>query len=158
MQTEEIVFAVITSILSLSALIVSIIAIVKSNSSASGMMELEVRNGINEQRRDISEIDLKLSPLLDKRNCGESTSFDDSQIEALHRQFNEATERLLNAYEEGCSKYIDRKIDIIRFKKLYQVEIRNLLESPDLKQFFDPHTSRFKAIIKVYTEWENQEK
>jgi len=61
-------------------------------------------------------------------------------------------------YEDGCAKYLDEKIDKDRFKKTYQVEIRNLLEANDLKAYFDPHSSRYKAIIKVYSAWENLEK
>lgn len=39
-------------------------------------------------------------------------------------------------------------------KKNYKYEIRNLLESKDLKEYFDPLTSKYKPILVVYAEWE----
>lgn len=64
-----------------------------------------------------------------------------------------AKEGLLNAYENGCFKYIDNKIDKERFKKIYLIEIRNIVEDKSFKDKFDSNTSRYKAILKVYKEW-----
>ena len=64
----------------------------------------------------------------------------------------------INAYEEACAKYLDKKVDRKRFQKMYRVEVPQLVEKPELKDYFDAITSRYKAILKVYEMWENAEK
>jgi hypothetical protein len=95
-----------------------------------------------------------LAPLLCKKD---KTIEEQEQLKIYERMFNEAVESNLNAYESACSKYIDGKTDKERFIKLYKVEIRQLVEEPELKQYFDALTTRYKAITTVYNEWENLE-
>lgn len=68
-----------------------------------------------------------------------------------------AIEQLLNSYEEACAKYIDGKIDKIRFKKTYMDEIKNIVEANDFKEYFK-FGSKYAAIKKVYNEWFDLEK
>ena len=67
-------------------------------------------------------------------------------------------EDYLNAYDEACAKYIDNKIDKQRFKKMYFEEIKNLVEDKNGKEKIDTDTTRFRAIRKVYKEWNDLEK
>jgi len=125
---------------------------------ANGNIELEIRNMISESRRYLSEVSTSYSPILDKFNSGKLPPDEISHKEALERQYSDSKQDYINSYEEACAKYIDAKIDKKRFKKSYQVEIRNIVESPDLKNIFDSHSSRYRAIKIVYDEWENLEK
>jgi len=73
--------------------------------------------------------------------------------------FFEALEDYINKYERACMLFLDEKIDPERFKREYRTEIRRLVEEGDYKErYFPAHSSKFKAILKVYEEWENQEK
>ena len=66
---------------------------------------------------------------------------------------------LLNQYERACMLYLDNKLDKDRFKIEYSFEIRNIIEKGEYKdKYFPAHTSKYKAILKVYDEWENLEK
>lgn len=80
------------------------------------------------------------------------------QLEGFGHAFKAAVESNINAYEEACAKYIDNKYDRKRFKKIYQISLRQLVENPQHKPYFDGVTSRYKAILKVYSEWENPER
>jgi hypothetical protein len=86
------------------------------------------------------------------------TSEEEKQLEIYQRSFNAAVEGNINAYEEACAKYLDGKVDRKRFGKNYRVALRQLIETPELKGYFDAVTSRYKAILKVYDSWENLEK
>lgn len=66
-------------------------------------------------------------------------------------------EELLNTYEEACAKYIDKKVDNKRFKKLYYDEIKKVVESPELKKYYQ-FGSKYDATKKVYDKWCNLEK
>ena len=86
------------------------------------------------------------------------TSQEAAQLAALQQGFGAAVQNYLNAYEELCAKYLDSKVDTVRFRKSFAVEIRNLVERESLGPYFDANTSRYKAVLKVYHEWENLEK
>ena len=67
-------------------------------------------------------------------------------------------EDLFNAYDEACAKYIDKKVDRERFKKMYMHEIRQLVEEAPYKSFFNQKSCRFDAILKVYDEWNHSDR
>lgn len=73
--------------------------------------------------------------------------------------FFEALEDYINKYDKACMLFLDGKFDSERFKREYRVEIRRLVEDGDYKErYFPAHSSKFKAVLKVYENWENQEK
>ena len=81
----------------------------------------------------------------------------DDQNETLIASVNAALEYVLNVYDEACAKYIDKKVDRERFKKLYITEIRNLVENDSTKSYYVMPQSKFQATVKVYREWYNLE-
>jgi hypothetical protein len=122
-----------------------------------GMVELEINQSIENAKSKINEISIIMVPFISKENLGK-ISQEESETLALYRKnFNAATQTLINYYDSACSKYADGKVDKIRFKKTYKNEIRKLIENKDLKEYFDPLTSSYKPILNVYSEWENLE-
>lgn len=66
-----------------------------------------------------------------------------------------ALEKYLNAYEAGCARYNDNKIDQVRFAKTYIKDIRRICEekNPDFEALLHPpNTSDYKAMWSVYDE------
>ena len=125
---------------------------------SNGMIELEVRTAIREETARVNEVSMRMTPLIAKSKTKNLTDEQNHELEALTKNWKATIQGMLNVYEEACTKYLDNKIDKVRFKKTYQIEIRNLIEAKNLKSYFDSHSSRYKAIIKVYDEWENPEK
>ena len=76
---------------------------------------------------------------------------------AYELHFHSCVEDSWNAYENACAKYLDNKIDRERFRKSYKDEIKQLIEDSEKPTYTNPLTSKYKAIIKVYTEWEHLE-
>lgn len=123
-----------------------------------GMVELEMRQAIENAKSKVNEISVVMAPLVARESGEQGLSIEDAKtLEIYQKNFNASVQTLMNTYDDACSKYIDGKVDKIRFKKNYRYEIRNLLENKDLKEYFDPLTSRYKPILNVYTEWENME-
>ncbi|UAB70662.1 hypothetical protein INR79_01680 [Vibrio sp. SCSIO 43132] len=123
-----------------------------------GMVELEMRQAIENAKSKVSEISVLMAPLVAREENGQDFSAEDAKtLEIYRKNFDAAVQALMNTYDDACSKYIDGKVDKVRFKKNYRFEIRNLLENKELKGYFDSLTSRYKPIINVYTEWENME-
>lgn len=122
-----------------------------------GMVELEISQSIENAKSKINEISMVMVPLVSKENL-KTITFEDFQTLTLYRKnFNAATQTLINYYDSACSKYSDGKVDRVRFKKTYKNEIRKLVENKDLQEYFNPLTSSYKPILNVYSEWEHLE-
>ncbi len=134
-------------------LLISIISILRANNAhkiAQGQIELSIHQLINQTKKDVMEISLKIA---DK--CSDNS---DQMKTVLTQALNSAVEQNLNAYDEACAKYLDNKVDKERFKKNYHVEIRQLVENENYRDKFDSNTSPYKGILKVYREWNDLEK
>lgn len=148
MSPYEIVAIVFSSI----GLLISIISIVRANSAhkiAQGQIELNIHQLLNQTKKDVMDITIVIA---------EKCSNNDQDMKGVLTQaLNTANERNLNAYEEACAKYLDNKVDKERFRKNYHIEIRQLVEDTNNKDKFDATTSPYKAILKVYKEWNDLE-
>jgi len=108
-----------------------------------GQIELQIHQMISQTKKDLLEIALKIQA---------------GQAEVIKQAFETARELNLNAYDEACSKYLDKKVDCERFKRNYHVEIRQLVEDANNRGKFDAVTSKYKCILAAYNEWNNLER
>ena len=122
-----------------------------------GMVELEISQSIEGAKSGINEISIVMVPYVAKEEDKSLTKEEAAVLELYRKNFNAATQTLVNYYDSACSKYIDGKVDKVRFKKTYKNEIRKLLENKALEEYFNPLTSSYKPILNVYQEWENLE-
>lgn len=158
MTTYEIVTTGLASI----AVGVSLLSLWKSTQASSdtfklsqGMNELELKNMITGTKQRVADITIQMLPLVSKSS---RTPEEDKQLEGYKHVLNSAIEDNVNAYEEACAKYLDGKIDKVRFRKTYVIEIRQLVHDNNHRHLFDPLRSRYQAVLKVFDEWENLER
>lgn len=119
-----------------------------------GQTEILLSERISQTKNQVIQITLQMAPFISKQ---ELTEEEKRTLAIYKKSFNAYVEDNLNAYDEACSKYIDNKVDRKRFEKNYRISIRQLVENPDFKSYFDPLSSRYKRILKVYREWEDTE-
>jgi len=152
-QKLSIIFSVFALFISIIGLIISCIANHKSNKTQMGSLESQLRSAISSARKSFSEFSLIIAQKKEKDTI-------EGEKEIYKKILKERHEDSLNAYEEACAKYIDGKIDKVRFKKSYCGEIRNLVQNKTNgeEKYFDSTTSPYKAILKVYKEWNDLEK
>ena len=107
-----------------------------------GAFETQIRSLISDATKELTHysVELQRSP--------------DNTI--LQQAYYTAEEQYRNAYEEACGKYIDNKIDKIRFEKLYKQEIYKLVNDENQKQFYATNQSTYASTISVYKEWFSQ--
>ena len=110
--------------------------------TAQGAFETQIRSLISDAAKELTHysVELQKSP--------------DNTI--LQQAYFTAEEQYRNAYEEACGKYIDNKIDKIRFEKLYKQEIYKLVNDENQKQFYATNQSTYASTISVYKEWFSQ--
>lgn len=133
----------IAIIISIVAFGFSLFSFFKSNSLTKGQVEMQIRDMISSAKWRYADLGIQLS--------------NDNQNQMLIASTKAALEDVLNAYDEACAKYIDKKVDTERFKKLYVTEIRNLVEDNNTKSYYVMPQSKFQATVKVYREWNNLE-
>lgn len=130
----------------------------QSHLNSQGMIELAIADKIDITEGRISNLSITMAPLFAKSECSE-LSKEEEVILGIYRTTLIATEQsMLNSYDIACSKYIDGKVDKIRFKKDFQGRIRNLMSDKSLSDYFNNHTSTYQPIIKVYHEWDDTER
>jgi hypothetical protein len=132
--------------LSIIAIIISIISIVKSSKLTSANIELYINERITNTKERVGEISIQMAGLTSQKK---RTNEEEKQFLIYKRVFQTTIEANLNAYEEACSKYIDNKIDKKRFQQNYRLEIPQLVENEEYKQYFGGESSRYSAILQV---------
>lgn len=139
------------------SLCLSIWALVRAGKASSASIEISLLDSITSADEKIGECSAAMDDLLAK---GVENLNDEEKtlLELKTKRYNTAKENYLNAIEEACAKYLDNKIDKKRFKKAYSSSVRKVVENQNFKKYFDPVTSKYKAILKVYDKWFNLEK
>lgn len=113
-------------------------------------IEFTISNSITNAKNRVEDISV------DIEEC-KAANASNEVLQRKEQRFKSTIESLLNTYEEACGKYNDKKIDIKRFKKTYNREIRQLVENKDFEKYFNSVTSPYQAILKVYNEWNHIE-
>lgn len=158
-----------SDVLSFLSLFVSIVAIFfakkasnQSNKIAEenlklqhGMVEMEISRFIEDAKSKINEISVVMTPFCAKEKSGNISKEESLILDSYRKNIDAATQTLINCYDSACSRYIDGKLDKVRFKKTYKIEIIQLVKEKDLEKYFHPLTSSYKPILEVYSEWEN---
>lgn len=139
MTTNEKI-TIIISVLSLFFSLLSLTVSIKVKNIYYGQTELSIRNTITSAKNIVA-----------------NTIQDTVQNPYRKQLVNYAIAEFINSYEEACSKYIDKKVDRKRFKKMYFHEIKNIVENNTFKSYFQ-FGSKYNSIKKVYNEWFNLEK
>lgn len=165
-MTEYETVAVVVSIIAFLATVVNIILYVyltkqynnmvnEQNKISQGQSETELRMMVMSARQEIMEASEKQAQFI------VAFQGDENQKELLadvyEKMLESAQEDLRNAYEEACSRYLDGKVDKVRFERMYEIEIRNLVEDKEQKKVFDSQSSPYECIIKVYKKWNKHE-
>ena len=124
----------IAVVISAIALGFSIFSWYKTTRVDKGQLEIEVRKMISERKNDFLKY------------CNENNKKEiiDSLIEEE-----------INAYDQACLFYRERKIDKKSFEKTYKTEILNLVEDKNYKEVgkFNEIDCKYENLINVYKEW-----
>lgn len=145
-------------ILPIAAFVISIISLgisKKSELLSKGEIEFHMATLIRDAQYRVSDKGIDLAKY---RSTFLKSLENDLEYNVLMISFNQSVEIMLNAYEESCAKYLDKKVDSERFKRSYHKAIRDVVENQEFKENFNSHTTPYKCILKVYNKWYNLEK
>lgn len=145
----------IASIATILSLVLSLINLVWSAFLAreqlkvsQGLIELEMAKQLSDAKKYVDGWESMCFSYMD----------DTAKETAVLKKKDFVIEEALNCYETMCQKYCDSKVDKSRFKKAYSGEISNLFSRQSIfRESLDGESSKFKAIKKVYREWNDTE-
>lgn len=128
-----------------------------ANRINNGQIEISIATLITQTENRVADISIEMGKYIaNKETLSKSELVELGFYEGAYKQ---AIQSNLNAYEEACAKYIDKKVDTERFKRMYDRPIRRIVEEDEFKAYFDAVVkSPYKCILKVYDEWYNHEK
>lgn len=112
--------------------------------TAQGALETQVRAAIADAFKQVAD----MAVILQKEPGNE-------RIQQLYKSTEEVYR---NAYEDACAKYIDGKIDKERFRRLYLLEIRRLVEEEPHREAYATNQTAYDCTLKVYNEWHHPER
>lgn len=138
---------IITLALGISSTVTAVATILLShryNKLVQGQVEIQIRERITNARIRYENLTIEHQKNL--------------KDELIQGVFNSSKEEFLNAYDEACQKYLDKKVDRKRFKKSYSNEIQSIVKNPAFKSEFDSRSTPYQATVKVHDEWFNLEK
>ncbi len=129
------------TILSLIAIIISVIALINNSKKNKSDTLLILKGYINDARSNLSSVSLEI----DKN----ATANDHTEIQ--NAAFEEAQERLLNAYETACERFFKKEIDPKDFSDNFADDITTFVQNPSFAtRYFNGLYSRFYYIKKYY--------
>ena len=134
----DIVALVLSTITATASAIAAILTYINGKKTSYGNLELQIRAMISDAKYHLLEFSYRCTDL-------------DKDIAS--KQFDSLNEELLNAYDEACAKYLDKKVDRERFKKMYFHEIRQIVENSEYNDYYNPTKSKYTATLKVYKEF-----
>lgn len=143
MQTNDI----ITLILGIASFITAcgtLLLSFKYNKLVQGQVEMQIRERITNARIRYEDIVIQ-----------QKENLNDPMLKFV---YDSTKEEFLNAYDEACQKYLDKKVDKERFKKSYFTEIQSIVKNDNFKEKYDSQSTPYKATVKVYNEWFDLEK
>ena len=134
----------VSATLAIIAIIISVFALYqthKQNKNSQGQIELTIEQSIAQSKYRLTDLML---------------ANDNSERYSI--AIKSAKEEYLNTYDSACSKYLDDKVDKERFKKQYHKCIKDIVEDEQFEYKLNSLSSPYKALIKVYNEWNDLEK
>jgi hypothetical protein len=145
---------------SIVALVFSAVANYSARRVQQASVEYTGRAMLIQARKVVGELFVQLVKFPEESTA---TPAEKAQRQAIAVALEQATEDQVNVYEEMCSKYLDKKVDQERFRKMYQREIRTLIERSTKNQMLQRilgtyGSSPYDCIWKCFREWEGKDK
>ncbi len=151
MTNYEIATLVVSSIAILLSIIALFVGYFANRSSKSQGKTSTLNNifiNIDSARARMEDHIAQMATLSSKQNLNEDET---KQLDILNSILDSKIEGLLNAYDDGCQRYLAKDVIETTFREKYIHSIKDLVEQYSEK--FQYPVTRFKNIVTVYKDW-----
>ena len=131
----------ITIGISVIAIVLSIISLIKNNSVAKDNALENIKRNIDTAKTQYETLCMQVAELKAKAN---PSNDEKTELELKMSVLNSAFEKVLNAYDDGCSLFYKGKINKKDFKEKYQSDIQDYV-----KRFPEKYTEPLTAYGNV---------
>jgi len=143
---EKISFLSILSIIvSLFAVIVSILSYLKNNSVTKDNTLTNIKFNIDTSKSHYENLCMETAELQSKNN---RTEQEEKELELKKIICDSAFEKVLNAYEDGCNRYFKNKVNRNDFREKYHPDIVKFVE--EFSEMFSEPLTSYNSILDYY--------
>lgn len=129
-------------IIAFVALLVSIIALWRNNVSSKDNALQNIKTNIDNAKSQYENLSMESSSLYARKN---RTADENSELKLKKKITDSAFEKVLNAYEDGCSKYFKNKVDKKEFEEKYNMDIINYIK--EFPNFFKEPETHYNSML-----------
>ena len=130
-------------IIAFLALLISALSLLKSSISTKDNILQNIKMNIDTAKTQYENLSMELASLAAKRN---KNADENRELDIKKKITDSAFEKVLNAYEDGCSKYFKGKVNKKDFEEKYNMDIINYIkEFPDY--FKEPETHYNSMLV-----------
>ena len=150
-------FEVLSISISILAIIASVIALMLNN-KANEIQRTLVKLTQTQTETTIFGIirDAKVKFL--EIASGMANAANEDTKELLRLNAHAAIEDVCNAFESACARYLEGIVDKNHFWRMYDVELREWVNSDIARDKYIEHQSTYYATMQVYDEWNKNKK
>lgn len=127
---------------------------------ASAAPDIALAGQMNQARQTIQNIALKMTDIKKGKPDNKLTAKERQQLLDLGPIYTQAVESLHKSYDLACRLYLDRSVDRVRFRNLYERDVREFFEEGTAadKEMLAGITTPYQALRAVYIQWFVKEK
>lgn len=135
----------ISNIIAFAALFVSVITLWRSNVSTKDNVLQNIKMNIDNAKSQYENLSMELTSLSAKEN---RTADENKELELKKKITDSAFEKVLNAYEDGCSKYFRNKVNKKEFEEKYNMDIINYIK--EFSDSFKEPQTHYNSMLNYY--------
>ena len=137
----------VTIAISFIAIVISIISFSKNNSVAKDNALENIKRNIDTAKTQYENLCMQVADLKAKTN---PTEDEQKELKIKNSILDSSFEKVLNAYEDGCSLFYKRKVNKKDFKEKYQLDIQDYVTKFSDK-YAEPLTS-YGNVVRFHKE------
>lgn len=127
------------------ALVVSIISLLCGNASRKDVALQNIKMNIDNAKSQYENVSMELTSLGAKKN---RNADEDRELELKKKIADSAFEKVLNAYEDGCSKYFRKKVNQKEFENKYNMDIINYIQK--FTDYFKEPETHYNSMLEYH--------
>lgn len=129
-------------IIAFFALLISAISLLKSSVSTKDNLLQNIKMNIDTAKMQYENLSMESASLAAKKN---KSADENRELELKRKILESALEKVLNAYEDGCSKYFKNKVNKKDFEEKYNMDIINYIK--EFPGYFKEPETHYNSML-----------
>jgi cell division protein FtsL len=139
------VVSLVSICVSIVAVIVSVLSFLKNNSITKDNALTNIKSNIDNAKSHYENLCMETSALQSKQNLSTDKQ---RELELKMSICNSAFEKVLNAYDDGCVRFFNNKVNKKDFKEKYHQDVVKYVE--EFPEHFEEPLTHYGSVLRYY--------